>query len=105
MTVYDIVSLNRELLKRLHKNGIKTDDYKWLDLYNDYMQMKADGDNRVLQRPARHRKSGMDDGVFDAQVGRTRRSTVQVIGNKLYFYTFSNQCSISQRFVGLFLQD
>lgn len=43
MTVYDIVSLNRELLKRLHKNGIKTDDYKWLDLYNDYMQMKADG--------------------------------------------------------------
>lgn len=52
MTVYDIVSLNRELLKRLHKNGIKTDDYKWLDLYNDYMQMKAAGDNRVLQCPA-----------------------------------------------------
>ena len=43
MTVYDIVSLNRELLKRLHKNGIKTDDYKWLDLHNDYLQMKADG--------------------------------------------------------------
>ncbi len=42
MTVYDIVSLNRELLKRLHKNGIKTDDYKWLDLYNDYLQMKAE---------------------------------------------------------------
>ena len=44
MTVYDIVSLNRELLKRLHKNGIKVNDYKWLDLYNDYLQMKADGD-------------------------------------------------------------
>lgn len=44
MTVYEIVSLNRELLKRLHKNGIKADDYKWLDLYNDYLQMKADGD-------------------------------------------------------------
>ena len=44
MTVYDIVSLNRELLKRLHKNGIKVGDYKWLDLYNDYLQMKADGD-------------------------------------------------------------
>lgn len=29
MTVYDIVSLNRELLKRLHKNGIKVNDYKW----------------------------------------------------------------------------
>ena len=42
MTVYDIVSLNRERLKRLHKNGIKTDDYKWLDLYNDYLQMKAE---------------------------------------------------------------
>ncbi len=44
MTVYDIVSLNRELLKRLHKNGIKVDHYKWLDLYNDYLRMKADGD-------------------------------------------------------------
>lgn len=44
MTVYDIVSLNRELLKRLHKNGIKVNDYKLLDLYNDYLQMKADGD-------------------------------------------------------------
>ena len=43
MTVYDIVSLNRELLKRLHKNGIKVDDYKWLDLHSDYLQMKADG--------------------------------------------------------------
>lgn len=43
MTVYDIVSLNRELLKRLHKNGIKVNDYKWLDLYNDYLQMKAEG--------------------------------------------------------------
>ena len=42
MTVYDIVSLNRELLKRLHKNGIKVDDYKWLDLHNDYLQMKAE---------------------------------------------------------------
>ena len=42
MTVYDIVSLNCELLKRLHKNGIKVGDYKWLDLYNDYLQMKAE---------------------------------------------------------------
>ena len=32
MTAYEVVSLNKELLKRLHKIGIKTDDYKWLGI-------------------------------------------------------------------------
>ena len=44
MTVYEVVSLNRELLNRLHEFGIKLDDYKWLDLYNDYLSMKEHGD-------------------------------------------------------------
>lgn len=44
MTVYEVVSLNKELLKTLHKNGIKSEDYKWLDLYEDYMHMKKAGE-------------------------------------------------------------
>ena len=44
MTAYEVVSLNKELLKRLHKIGIKTDDYKWLGIYGDYARMKSKGD-------------------------------------------------------------
>lgn len=43
MTAYEVVSLNKELLKRLQKIGIKTDDYKWLGIYGDYVRMKSKG--------------------------------------------------------------
>lgn len=44
MNRYEILSLNRELLLRLHKLGIKTSDYIQVDIYNDFLQYKAQGD-------------------------------------------------------------
>lgn len=87
MTVYDIVSLNRELLKRLHKNGIKVNDYKWLDLYNDYLQMKADGDKTSYI--VAKRRCGMDDGVLDAQVGRVGSTAMPIDWKGKYFFQAS----------------
>ncbi len=41
MTIYEAVSLNGDLLKTLHGFGISIDDYKWLGLYREYLEMRA----------------------------------------------------------------
>lgn len=43
MTVFEILSFNRELLNRLFSTGVKANDYIYVDLYNDYMQMRDTG--------------------------------------------------------------
>lgn len=43
MTVFEILSFNRELLSRLFSTGVKANDYVYVDLYNDYMQMHGSG--------------------------------------------------------------
>ena len=47
MKVYEILSLAPEILKTLHKSGIKADDYRWIDLYRDYREMKRTGNKTV----------------------------------------------------------
>jgi len=47
MKVYEILSLTPEFLKRLHNFGITPDDYKWVDLYHDFMNMKKKGEKVV----------------------------------------------------------
>ena len=44
MKVYEILSLAPEMLKMLHMSGIKADDYKWIDMYREYREMKSKGD-------------------------------------------------------------
>ncbi len=36
MKVHEVVSLNGELLKKLHGFGIKTEDYKFVQMFEDY---------------------------------------------------------------------
>ncbi len=44
MTIFDILSFNKELLSRLAKLGIKTNDYVYVDLFNEYLIMKSRND-------------------------------------------------------------
>ena len=44
MTIYEILSFHRELLRRLCNVGIKPSDYRFVALYEDYMRMKREGD-------------------------------------------------------------
>ena len=44
MTIYEILSFNKELLQRLLNAGIKTSDCLYVDLFNDYTRMRAAGD-------------------------------------------------------------
>lgn len=47
MKVYEILSLAPEFMKRLHDLGISQDDFRWLDLYREYLKMKAAGEKTV----------------------------------------------------------
>ena len=44
MTLFEILNFNRELLERLTRMGFKPDDYKYIDLYKEYEQMRPQGD-------------------------------------------------------------
>lgn len=37
MKVYELLTFNKELLKRIHSAGLRADDYKYVDLYNEYI--------------------------------------------------------------------
>lgn len=44
MKVYELLSFNKELLLKIHIAGLKVDDYKYVDLYADYLQLKGEGE-------------------------------------------------------------
>lgn len=44
MTIYEILSFNRELLRRLCSIGIRPEDYRFVGLYEDYIGMKHSGE-------------------------------------------------------------
>lgn len=43
MTIYEILSFNKELLRRLSRVGVKTDDFRYVDLFEDYSRMRKAG--------------------------------------------------------------
>lgn len=43
MRVYEIMFLIPDLLKTLHENGIKTEDYVYIEMYKEYLNMKNRG--------------------------------------------------------------
>ena len=43
MKIYEILSLNQELLEKLNNFGIKTSDYKFVYLYLEYINLKKTG--------------------------------------------------------------
>lgn len=44
MTLYEILSINKEMINRLQEFGAKPDDWRYLDLYRDYQRMHQDGE-------------------------------------------------------------
>lgn len=62
MTLFEILNFNRELLERLAGTGYKPDDYKYIDLYREYEQMRRKGDvlcGLPLGQTWRFRKKGV----------------------------------------------
>lgn len=42
MKVIELVKFSTEMLKQLHEFGIRIDDYKYLELYEEYVRMRLD---------------------------------------------------------------
>lgn len=57
MKVFEVLNLNRELLMRINEIGIRLDDCRFVDLYNDYEEMKAKGMDDIQQARC---SAGMD---------------------------------------------
>lgn len=44
----EIIDFNKELLQKLKKAGVKLDDYKYCDLYRDYVELSHTERNRKV---------------------------------------------------------
>ena len=44
----ELIEFNRELFQKLKQAGIRLDDYKYCDLYRDYVDLSRTGDNRKV---------------------------------------------------------
>lgn len=44
MKVYELLTFNKELLERIHSAGIKAEDYKYVELYEEYGERLANGE-------------------------------------------------------------
>lgn len=44
MKIIDILKFNRELIKRLRETGIRLKDEWYIDLYNDYTELRRHGE-------------------------------------------------------------
>lgn len=42
----DLILFNKELLQRLKEAGVRIDDYRYSDMYDDYVRMTRDGMSR-----------------------------------------------------------
>ena len=56
MTVFEILSFNKELLRRLCDVGVKADDYRYVDLFRDYTKLVG---NSLKNRPIFFDKTGL----------------------------------------------
>ena len=72
MTLFEILNFNRELLERLAGTGYKPDDYKYIDLYREYEQMRRKGDKVTYC---------VDDFNFLTDTARNITAMYKVIGN------------------------
>lgn len=74
MTLFEILNFNRELLERLAGTGYKPDDYKYIDLYKEYEQMRRKGEKVtycVAFLSARH---GVSERKVYEILGRFKRN-------------------------------
>lgn len=44
----DLILFNEEMMRKLRKAGVRPDDYKYADLYRDYLRMKQTESSRKV---------------------------------------------------------
>lgn len=44
----DLIEFNKELLQKMKQAGVRLDDYKYCDLYRDYVELSKNKTNRKV---------------------------------------------------------
>ena len=47
MTVFEVLSFHKWLFRQLDDAGIKTEDFRFIDLYDDYRRLKREGNKKT----------------------------------------------------------
>lgn len=77
MKVYEAISFNREILERLSKCGVKIEDCHWLELYEDFNKLVAEG-NKVTYAVA---VMSERYGISERQVYKIIKRFRNTVGN------------------------
>ena len=48
MKIAEILILGGEIMKTLHESGVKMHDYKYIELYKDYLKMRSRGEKMTV---------------------------------------------------------
>lgn len=73
MTIFDILSFNKELLHRLSDVGIRTEDYRYVDLFRDFTKMITDGNKTTYAVAVLAEKYGMSERKVYGVIRQLRR--------------------------------
>ena len=66
MKIIDILNFNKELLSRINNSGIRPDDYRYVELYNEFQTMKVQGEKITWIVAALSEKYGVSERkVYD----------------------------------------
>ena len=57
----DLIEFNKELFQKLKRAGIRIDDYKYCDLYRDYVEMSSAGTSRKVTILTLAQRYGISD--------------------------------------------
>ena len=57
----DLIEFNKELFQKLKQAGIKLEDYKYCDLYRDYVEMSRTEPNRKVVMLTLAQRYGITD--------------------------------------------
>lgn len=70
MTRAEIIEFNKELLQRLKEAGVKLEDYRYCDLYRDYVEMSRTERSRKVVILTLAERYGISDRQVYNIVGR-----------------------------------
>jgi hypothetical protein len=80
MRVYELLAFNKELLNKLVSTGIRPDDYKYIELYNEYAALKAQGEKVTYIVAHLSEKYELSERFIYSFISRMKREiTVQTV--------------------------
>jgi len=69
----DFVKFCREILKRLSDNDIRIDDYRYVDMYNEYRELESHGLKKEYIRKVLAERYGISESTVFRVISRLEK--------------------------------